>query len=76
KDILEYYQSNSNFYGDLDIPKIITQFFDMSIIGNMWYNRFKRQLYYNYKYRDDTATVNFNQKFVIHKGFRKALKLW
>lgn len=75
KEIVDYFCKNHPQYKEVDLDKILRVFFKFSIIGNKWYNTFKRKDYHSWAYRDSKAEIDFSKDFVIHLGFREELSM-
>lgn len=74
-DIKDYYEKNKSIYSNINLDEVLTIFFKFSIIGNTWINEYKNKPYYSWSYRDNRATIDFDKKFTIHLGLRRALSM-
>lgn len=74
-DIQQYYEKNKTFYDKIDLQKILTEFFKFNVIGNRWYNTFKKRDYYTWYHRDNRAEIDFEKEIVIHLGLREHLSM-
>jgi hypothetical protein len=74
-EIKEYYEKNKKLYSNIDLDSTLKIFFKFNIIGNRWYNPFKKRDYYSWSYRDNRAQIDYNKGFVVHLGLREELSL-
>lgn len=74
-DIKDYFEKNKSFYDKIDLQKILTEFFKFNVIGNRWYNTFKKRDYYTWYHRDNRAEFDFDKQIVIHLGLREHLSM-
>lgn len=75
KEIEKYFKSQSSHYEAIDLQKILKQFFKFNIVGNRWYNTFKKRQYYTWSHRDERAEIDFNKDIIVHLGLREELSM-
>jgi len=71
--ISKFLDKNRERYPSLSLDEMLSTFFRFNIIGNYWYNEYKRKDYYCWAHRDPRADIDFDKNFVIHLGLREAL---
>lgn len=73
--IKEFYEKNKKLYSSIDLDNTLKVLFKFNIIGNKWYNEFRKKDYYSWAYRDNKAEIDYNKSFVVHLGLREELSL-
>lgn len=68
----KYYEDNKEIYDGFDLRRLLNLLFDFGVIGNVWID--KSRQYYSWKYREN-AIIDYQKKFNIHIGLRKALNI-
>ena len=74
KEILDFYNSRKRQYKNLDLERNLRFLFDFSIIGNKWYKEGQNKFFYSWAYREN-AYIDYDKRFVVHLGLKKALLL-
>lgn len=72
KDIQDYYNKNRNVYTNIELEKTLKCLFDFGVIGNTWTD--KSRTYFTWAYREN-STIDYNKRFTIHLGLRKAFNI-
>lgn len=60
-------------YENIDVRLILEHLFNVGAIGNK--AQFSNHVMYTFKYRNPNSTVNYQERFTIHKGLWKAFNL-
>ena len=72
------YSRESGYDGRLDLREALRVLFDCSAVGNIVYRPRKGRppgSYFTFRYRNRNASVNYKERFVLHRGVWKALNL-
>jgi hypothetical protein len=72
-DIQAFHKDNSSLYPSINIEHLLSTLFKFNMVGNYWYNEYKRKDYYCWSHRDPKADVDFNKNFVLHLGVRESI---
>lgn len=80
KDIKDYFNSNKNHYPNIsDIKDCIETLYKFGVLGNSWQppgTKSSRRLKFSWGYETDgNPSPDFQKKFTLHYGLRKAFSL-
>jgi hypothetical protein len=74
-ELNSYYNRQKKHYPDIELEKLLVVFFKFNVIGNKWFNEFKRKEYYTWSHRDPKAEIDFEKQIVVHLGLREELSM-
>lgn len=74
-ELKNYFERQISHYPDIDLEKLMVSFFKFNVVGNKWFNEFKKKEYYTWSHRDPTAEIDFEKNIVIHLGLREQLSM-
>ncbi len=76
---LHDYARRAGLDGNLDLDEALRILFDCSAIGNIVYrprvNRGPLATHYTFRYRNRNSSINYDERFVIHRGLWKSFNL-
>lgn len=75
-ELEKYYLRQKKHYPDInELDKLLVSFFKFNVVGNKWYNEFKKKQYYTWSHRDPNSEIDFEKQIVIHLGLREQLSM-
>ncbi|WRS28453.1 hypothetical protein U6B65_04795 [Oscillospiraceae bacterium MB08-C2-2] len=74
-DVEEFYaKHHTRLFPDIELNTTLDALYIFGAIGNKWFNEYKQRDFYSWNYRKE-AEIDFDKRFVVHLGLRKALGL-